>query len=106
MSLYSPFFDQEQPSCSVVGIIAEVDHSPSWELEAAGVFSCESGGYLVVEVSGCSCWPDRGGTTQTHCPTKADVDRVLKEQYGDLISKCQDAEWKVTNYLRESAVSE
>lgn len=88
-----PYFDQEGPEKTTTRKIADLDLSPSYELDAAAVFACDPDGYLVVFVSGCSCWPDRGGTTQHICPTKADVDRVLTEQWRPLLQKCQDAGW-------------
>jgi len=92
--MFDPFFDQEPPVCPITGMIASVDHSPSWELDAAAVFQAHAQ-YLVVIVSGCSCWPDMGNTIQRICPTKADVDKALSGQYRDLLQKCQDANWEV-----------
>ena len=86
---YSPFFDQEQPEIEVDGMIASVDHSEPYELDAQAVF--KSGHrFLVVEVSGCSCWPDRGITTQTVCTEKSEVDRIV---WPELLQACQDAHW-------------
>lgn len=87
---FSPFFDQEEPQIKVDGMIASVDHSPSYELDAQAVFKAGHR-YLVVEVSGCSCWPDRGSTTQTICTEKSEVDKIV---YRDLLQACQDANWE------------
>ena len=95
MDQFSPFFDQEGPEVKIDGLIASMDDSPSWELDAKAVFKAGRH-YLVVEVSGCSCWPDRGGTTQTVCHTRSDVDRVLTDKWRNLIQQCQNANWKVT----------
>jgi hypothetical protein len=95
MRQFDPFFDQESPTCPIDGMIASIDNSEPYELDAAAVF--RSGRhYLVVFVSGCSCWPDRGSTDQRVCSTKADVDKALSGNYRDLLQKCQDANWKVT----------
>jgi hypothetical protein len=99
---FNPFFDQEGPVAEISGMIASLDISPSWELDAAAVFKTGRQ-YLVVFVSGCSCWPDRGGTQQIVCPTKADVDKAITGQYRSLLQSCQDADWKVTKPLVESA---
>ena len=93
MSKY-PYFDQESAQIPVLGMIADSDYSHPYELDAVAVFKA-SKGYLVVEVSGCSCWPDRGSTVQTVCHTKSDVDRAIG-RYPDLIDKVQSAKWKVT----------
>lgn len=89
MSDYSPFFDQEAPQVPVDGMIASVDKSEPYELEAQAVFKC---GYrfLVVQVSGCSCWPDYGSTNQTVCTEKSEVDRIV---WPELLQACQDAHW-------------
>ena len=50
---FSPFFDQEGPEVKIDGLIASMDDSPSWELDAKAVFKAGRH-YLVVEVSGCS----------------------------------------------------
>ena len=92
--MYSPYFDQEEPEAEIVGMIAEQDDSEPYELYAAAVFKTKRG-YLVVFVSGCSCWPDRGSTEQILCPRKVDVDRALSGR-GGLIEKCQSASWKAT----------
>jgi hypothetical protein len=90
---YSPYFDQEGPEVPVVGMIADLDLSQPYELDAMAVF--ETGrGYLVVRVSGCSCWPDRGGTDQTVCETKSDVDREVTGAWVELLDACQAAGWK------------
>lgn len=93
MNNLSPYFDQEEPTVPVVGLIADYDWSPSWELAAAALFKSKPG-YLLVEVSGCSCWPDRGGTTQTHLHSKAEVDKALAH-LPELKDKIQAADWKV-----------
>jgi hypothetical protein len=92
---YSPYFDQESPEIPIDGMIASLDRSPSYELDAAAVFK---GGrhYLVVMVSGCSCWPDRGSTNQTVCFTRSDVDKAL-EGWSELLSECQQNNWKISN---------
>ena len=94
MNEYPPYFDQENPQVDISGMIADLDVSQPYELDARAVFKA-SKGYLVVSVSGCSCWPDRGGTSQKYCPTKADVDRELRGQWASLLDACQSANWKV-----------
>lgn len=91
---YLPFFDQESPIVDVVGIIAYLDVSEPYELDAAAVFKAKKG-YLVVFVSGCSCWPDRGYTEQAICPRIVDVDRKLRGRWSELLDKCQARNWKV-----------
>lgn len=90
---YSPFFDQEEPQVEVLGMIASEDISPSWELDACAVFKAKKG-YLVVFVSGCSCWPDRGSTSQHVCARKSEVDKILRGQWSGLLDDCQRKEWK------------
>jgi len=92
---FSPYFDQEAPEIPIKGMIASLARSPRYELDAAAVFKGNRL-YLVVKVSGCSCWPDRerGTTEQTVCHTKADVDKVL-HGWSELISECQQNNWKV-----------
>lgn len=92
MSKY-PYFDQENPQVPVLGMIADRYDPRSNDMDAIAVFKA-SKGYLVVEVSGCSCWPDSGTTVQTVCHTKSDVDRIIG-RYPDLIDKVQAAKWKV-----------
>lgn len=96
MSNY-PYFDQEEPQIEVLGLIAECDYSYPYELDAIAVFKAKRG-YLVVEVSGCSCWPDSGSTTQTVCHSKTEVDRIIGK-HPDLIDKVQAAGWRVTKTL-------
>jgi hypothetical protein len=91
-----PYFEQEPPQVPIVGMIADLDLSKPYELDAAAVFDAGVRGYLVVFVSGCSCWPYRGGTEQSVCPTKIDVDRTLQGPYRELLQLCQDAGWRVT----------
>lgn len=62
---YAPFFDQEYPSEPIKYMLGSEDRSQPYELDATGVFLTTQNNVLVVEVSGCSCWPDRGHTTQT-----------------------------------------
>lgn len=89
----SPYFDQEPPQVPIVGMIADFDDSPSYELDARALFKTARG-YLLVEVSGCSCWPDRGGTTQTYFTRKADADKALAP-WPQLKDAVQAADWKV-----------
>lgn len=98
---FGPYFDQEDPQVPILGMIADSDQSADYELDAAAVFACERG-YLVVEVSGCSCWPDRGGTTQTHCPEKADVDKCLSGRWPGLLADCQEVRWEVRKPVTEA----
>lgn len=74
----SPWFDQESPAIAILELIAECDDSEPYELNAGAVFRAVNGKFLVVFVSGCSCWPDRGNTTQTVCHTPVEVDRALQ----------------------------
>lgn len=97
---YSPYFDQEQPQIPVSGIIADLDMSRPYELDAVAVFKASGKGYLVVHVSGCSCWPDRGGTDQRICNNKTDVQKSIREfsEYTDfaaLLDKLQGVSWRV-----------
>ena len=92
---FDPFFDQQEPACQIGGMIASIDISEPYELDAAAVFKAGRH-YLVVIVSGCSCWPDRGTTEQIVCSVKSEVDRALTGRYRDLLQKCQDARSKVT----------
>lgn len=93
----SPYCDQGPLERPVTGLISDLDISGSYELDACAVFKCEDRGYLVVYVSGCSCWPDRGFTREVYCATKTDVDRELMDgPYKDLRHQCQNVGWKVT----------
>lgn len=98
---FSPYFDQESPDANIDGMIASCDKSEPYELDAAAVFKAGRH-YLVVMVSGCSCWPDRGSTTQTVCASRADVDRALSDGWRDLLQSCQDVNWKVTQAYSEA----
>ena len=89
----SPYFDQDTPEVPILGMIAEYDTSPSYELDARALFKTAHG-YLLVEVSGCFCWPDRGGTTQTHFTRRADADKALAA-WPELKDLVQAAGWKV-----------
>lgn len=96
----SPYFDQEQPQIPISGLIADLDMSPSYELDAMAVFKANGKGYLVVHVSGCSCWPDRGGTDQRVCNTKTDVQKAIREfseytDFAQLLDKLQELSWRV-----------
>lgn len=93
--LMSPFFDQEEPIAPIVGMIASIDMSQPYELDATAVYKCERG-FLVVSVSGCSCWPDRGSTTQEFCSTLSDVDKTLMFNCRELLTMCQQRNWNVT----------
>ena len=96
MREFGPYFDQEKPEVPILGKIADYDKSEPYELDAAAVFKTKTG-YLIVEVSGCSCWPDRGGTTQTHHTRRADVDKhLINANLATLRDACQHAQWKVT----------
>lgn len=92
-SNFSPYFDQDAPEIPIKGMIAFLDRSPRYELDSAAVFKGDRL-YLVVKVSGCSCWPDIGSTEQTVCHTKADVDKAL-QGWSELLSECQKNGWKV-----------
>lgn len=92
--MYEPFFDQQEPEVPVLGLIASLDRSEPYELEAVAVFKIQRG-FLVVDVWGCSCWPDRGGTEQTICNQKVDVDRKLRGKWLELLDKCQAVNWKI-----------
>lgn len=99
MNQFQPFFDQEEPEIEISGLIASLDLSPSYELDAKAVFKAGRH-YLVVEVSGCSCWPYRGGTGQTVCTTRSEVDRLLTGEWRDLLQQCQNANWKITERVK------
>ena len=91
----SPWFDQDAPECEPVRVLAEGDWSPSYELDAGAIFECSDGRYLLVSVSGCSCWPDRGITSQVVCASLADVDREARSLFGghaaELLDQMQSA---------------
>ena len=93
--MYSPYFDQEEPEIKIDGMIADLDKSEPYELDAAAVFKAGRK-YLIVHVSGCSCWPDRGDTYQYVLSTKTEVEREIRDiGFGqELIEKCQNAKWK------------
>lgn len=92
-----PFFDQEGPITTITAMLESMDISEPYEIDECAVFLCADGGYLVVWVSGCSCWPDLGGTTQEYCKTKADVDKALTGRYRDLLQQLQDSNWGLRN---------
>jgi hypothetical protein len=92
-STFNPFFDQEDPQVPVVSMIASHDKSEPYELDAAAVFKAKQG-FLVVFVSGCSCWPDRGTTSQNHCNKIAEIDRILGVEWAALKDACQQKGWK------------
>ena len=94
--MFSPYFDQDKPEIEITGMIADLDMSQPYELDAAGVFKIKSGGYLVVFVSGCSCWPDRGSTTQIICKRKSDVDKELRGNWTESLDKCHSQKGKPT----------
>lgn len=92
---YGYFFNQEEPERPILGMIAEEDQSAPYELDAKAVFAVDPVGFLVVEVSGCSCWPDRGSTTQTYCEDRIAVHRCIGEGWKSLYEECQTRDWKV-----------
>lgn len=91
---FYPYFAQEQPEMEIIGMIADEDISEAYELDACAVFKTKKG-YLVVFVSGCSCWPQYGSTTQVVCNRKVDVDKQLRGVWSVLLDKCQARNWKV-----------
>jgi hypothetical protein len=58
-SYYGTYFSQEPPILELERLIAEYDCSEEYELDAVAVFKTktEDHPFLVVWVSGCSCWP-------------------------------------------------
>ena len=88
------YFDQEEPIAEILGLIADFDLSEPYELNAKAVFKAKRG-YLLVEVSSCSCWPDMGSTHQQLFFRKSDLDRELTGEWCSLLEKCQQADWKV-----------
>jgi hypothetical protein len=85
-----PWFDQEKPECQPVALLAEGDWSEPCEMDAGAVFACADGKFLVVAVSGCSCWPDRGSTQQRVCHDEAERDRVMRDVFGDRAGEMLD----------------
>jgi hypothetical protein len=98
MSDFSPFFDQEPPEIPVTELLANMDVSEPYELDATGVFRTDRG-WLVVRVQGCSCWPDvggTGGTEQIVCNTKQDVEQALRANgASELLDELQARNWGV-----------
>lgn len=90
---YSPYFDQEEPIAEIEGLIADEDTSQPYELDSTAVFKVKGKGWLVVTVSGCSCWPDRGWTDQQFRTRKSDVDKLISPSLRD---ELQNRGWKVT----------
>lgn len=104
---YMPYFDQEPPERDIVGLIADLDVAPSYEMDAMAVFKVKGQGYLVVHVYGCSCWPTRGYTEQVYCADQAEVDRAIARLARDadfslLIDKCQAAKWQPRKQMPSS----
>ena len=96
---YSPYFDQEEPELPVRGMIDSMDISGSYELNACAVFDTTNSKFLVVFVSGCSCWPDLGSTDQRVCERIVDVDRALADtEFSGLKDRCQRAGWSSVEY--------
>jgi len=85
-----PWFDQEKPECPPVSLLVEGDWSAPYELYAGAVFACADGRFLVVGVSGCSCWPDGGSTVQRVCNDVAERDRAMREVFGNKAQKLLD----------------
>ena len=83
---FSPYFDQN-PTLSrpVKRMVVDADCSPPYELDASALFELENGAYVVIHVSGCSCWPDRGYTTVYEAKTaeQAIADAIKGERYAD-----------------------
>jgi hypothetical protein len=108
----SPWFDQEPPERPIVGFVASLDISPSWELDAMAVFRVTGRGYLVVHVRGCSCWPLYGDTVQMYAPTVAEAERTIRRLWdgdadakaaaAELVLRCQRARWRITGSSAES----
>lgn len=91
MKVDGPYFDQEQPECEPIALLAEGDWSEPYEMDAGAIFACADGRFLVVAVSGCSCWPDYGSsTTQRVCGDAAERDRAARELFGDRAGELLD----------------
>lgn len=57
------FFDQITELAVEMGkMIESVDVSPPYEVDKSALFKRKDGGYSVICISGCSCWPSRGHT--------------------------------------------
>ena len=101
---YYPFFGQESPQADIIGMVASQDESEPYELDAAAVFSCRYAKWLVVIVSGCSCWPSRGTTEQHVCHSKIEVTRVLAgSKFDRLVEMCQQVGWGATTVEQPDA---
>jgi len=91
---FAPYFDQEPPQVPVIGLIADQSSSIAYELDAMAVFKSRPG-YLVVHISGCSCWPCAGTTTQWHCHTIGGVVQVIRSnpEFSALIHRLHEKGW-------------
>ena len=91
MANFGSYFDQEEPEIEVIGLIADLDINIGSDVESVGVFKAKNRKYLIVYICGCSCWPDKGITTQFICNTKVEVDRILRKNWAELRDKFQQA---------------
>jgi hypothetical protein len=111
----SPWFDQEPPEHPIAGLVALLDISPSWELDAMAVFRVAGRGYLVVHVRGCSCWPLYGATVQMYAPTVTEAERAIRRLWdedadakaaaAELVLRCQSARWRITRPIASGGAS-
>jgi hypothetical protein len=62
MYKYSFFAQEPELSAEPIQVLAEIDESASYEIDMFAVFKLANNRYAYIAVSGCSCWPDRGGT--------------------------------------------
>jgi len=60
---FGSFLDQDpELSAKPLRLLADTDISQPWEVDEHGIFLLANGKYAYIGISGCSCWPDRGGT--------------------------------------------
>ena len=59
---YHYFFDQEEPPYPAKRLLASYGGYESYELDEWGIIELQNDSIMLVHVSGCSCWPDRGMT--------------------------------------------
>lgn len=92
---FGNFFDQEPDmSADAVKLLASTDMSAPYEVDEHGIFLLANGKFAYVAISGCSCWPDRGGTEVIEADSLPELQEKVKFTDGEYSRGLGLASWQ------------
>ncbi len=92
---FGSFLDQSPTiSSPPARLLADTNVSEPYEVDEHGILLLENGSFAYIAISGCSCWPDRGGTEVVEADSLDQLEAKVEINDGEYSRAFSSLSWK------------